>query len=190
MFNKQPKNVTNHYHNVFRSTMEIDYEKLAKAMVKAQQEVEEQKQIKNIQEENYNVKLSASQTCKLLGAVITNKAEFNGTLTSSFIGSILSSIFNLIAIFAVVVFVLGIFATAIIIRDFDWTIDLMPSNIIVITFCVVFELVVAMIAFIFRCIANEIAKEKDRNYIINMFSAVVAFAAMIVAVAGYAKSII
>ena len=27
MFNKQPKNITNHYHNVFRSTTEIDYDK-------------------------------------------------------------------------------------------------------------------------------------------------------------------
>lgn len=45
MFNKQPKNITNHYHNVFRSTTEIDYEKLAKAIVKAQQEADRQKEI-------------------------------------------------------------------------------------------------------------------------------------------------
>lgn len=190
MFNKQPKHITNNYHNVFRSTTEIDYEKLAKAIVKAQQEVEEQKQIEKLQEENNKVKISTSQMCKLIWAVITNKAESNGTLTSSFIGSVLSSTFNLIALFGVVVFGLGIFATVIIIKGFDWTINSMPSNIIMITFYVSFELVVAMIAFIFRCIANEIAKEKDRNYIINVFSAVVAFAAMIVAVAGYAKGII
>ena len=34
MFNKQPKNITNHYHNVFRSTTEIDYDKLAKGELK------------------------------------------------------------------------------------------------------------------------------------------------------------
>lgn len=45
MFNKQPKNITNHYHNIFRSTTEIDYDKLAKAMVKAQQEADKQKEI-------------------------------------------------------------------------------------------------------------------------------------------------
>lgn len=190
MFNKQPKNITNHYHNVFRSTTEIDYDKLARAIVKAQQEVEEEKQTENIQEKNCKVKLSASQMRNLIWAVITNKAETNGTLTSSFIGSVLSSTFNLIALFGVVIFGLGIFATVIIIKDFDWTINSMPSNVIMITLCLVFELVVAMIAFIFRCIANEIAKEKDRNYIINVFSAIVAFAAMIVAVAGYAKGII
>lgn len=190
MFNKQPKNITNHYHNVFRSTTEIDYEKLARAIVKAQQEVEEEKQTENIQEKNCKVKRSASQMRKLIWAVITNKAETNGTLTSSFIGGVLSSAFNLIALLSVVVFGLGVFATVIIVRDFDWSINSISTNIIMIAFCICFELVVAMVAFIFRCIANEIAKEKDRNYVINVFSAVVAFAAMIVAVAGYAKGII
>mgnify|MGYP003289370751 CR=1 FL=1 len=52
MFNKQPKNITNHYHNVFRSTTEMDYDKLAKAIVKAQQDAEQQKEIENQQEEN------------------------------------------------------------------------------------------------------------------------------------------
>lgn len=190
MFNKQPKHITNNYHNVFRSTTEIDYEKLAKAIVKAQQDVEEQKQIEKQQEKNNKEKLSVSQIRELIWAVITNKAESNGTLTSSFIGSVLSSTFNLIALFAVVVFVLGIFATVITIKGFDWTINSMPSNIIMIALCVVFELIVAIISFVFRCIANEIAKEKDRNYIIAVFSAVVAFAAMIVAIADYAKGII
>ncbi len=45
MFNRQPKNITNHYHNVFRSTTEIDYDKLAKAIIKAQQEADNQKEI-------------------------------------------------------------------------------------------------------------------------------------------------
>ena len=62
MFNKQPKNITNHYHNIFRSTTEIDYDKLAKAIVKAQQEAEEQKEIERQQEENNTEKLSACET--------------------------------------------------------------------------------------------------------------------------------
>lgn len=187
MFNRQPKNITNHYHNVFRSTTEIDYDKLAKAIIKAQQEAEEQKQVEKLQEDNSKVKLSASQTRKLICAVITNKAESNGTLTSSFIGSLLASCFNLIALFGVGILILGVIAFVIIVKDFDWSVNSIPTNIIMIMLCMCFELIIAMVAFIFRCIANEIAKEKDRNYIIAVFSAVVAFAALVVAVVGYAK---
>lgn len=73
MFNKQPKNITNHYHNVFRSTTEIDYDKLAKAIVKAQQEAKEQKEVERQQEENNAKELSLCETLKLIGLVIINK---------------------------------------------------------------------------------------------------------------------
>ena len=190
MFNKQPKNITNHYHNVFRSTTEIDYDKLAKAIVKAQQEAEQQKEIENQQEENNTQKLSICETLKLIGLVIANKVESNGTMTSGFLGGILSLFFNLIALLGVGVFVVGIFAIGVIAKDFDWSINSIPTNIIMITLCVCFELVVATIAFIFRCVANEIAKEKDRNYVIAVFSAVVAFAALVVSVVDAVKDII
>lgn len=190
MFNKQPKNITNHYHNVFRSTTEIDYDKLAKAIVKAQQEAKEQKEDENQPEENDNKKLTLRENLKLIWLIIRNKVESNGTMTSNFVGGILSSFFNLIALIGVGVFGVGIFAIGMITKDFDWSINSIPTNIVMITLCVCFELVVATIAFIFRCVANEIAKEKDRNYVIAVFSAVVAFAALVVSVADTVEHLI
>lgn len=190
MFNKQPKNITNHYHNVFRSTMEIDYDKLAKAIVKAQQEAEQQKEIENQQEENDNRKLSLRENLKLLGLIIRNKVDSNGTMTSIFFGWIMSLFFNLLAIFSLIILVIGIVASVIVYQDFTWSWNAAPGNIIIIGCCACFEVVVMIVAFIFRCVANEIGKEKDRNYIISVFSALVAFVALVITVVDKVKDII
>lgn len=189
MFNRQPKNITNHYHNVFRSTTEIDYDKLAKAIVKAQQEAEEQKEIERQQEENNTEKLSACETLKLIGLVIINKVESNGTMTSGFLGGVMSIVFNILAILSVVVMVLGGIMGVLVIKEIALTMNSIMLDITLAVLTIAFVIIAATIAFIFRCIANEIAKEKDRNYIIAVFSAVVAFAALVVAVVGYAKGI-
>ena len=169
MFNKQPKNIINHYHNVFRSTTEIDYDKLAKAIVKAQQGVEEQKEIESKQEENNIQKLSVCETLKLIGLVITNKVESNGTMTSNFLGGVMSLIFNVFALLSVVVMVLGGVMGVLVIKEIALTMNSIMLNITLVVLTIVFIVIAATIAFIFRCIANEIAKEKLGNlgYLFN-----------------------
>lgn len=67
MFSKQQKNITNHYHNVFHSTIEIDYNKLAKAIVKAQQDAEAKKEIEKQQTEEKRKKEIIQNRFKNLG---------------------------------------------------------------------------------------------------------------------------
>lgn len=190
MFNKQPKNITNHYHNVFRSTTEIDYDKLAKAIVKAQQEAKEQKEDENQPEENDNKKLTLRENLKLIWLIIRNKVESNGTMTSNLLGGVMSLVFNFLAIFSLIILVIGIVASVIVYQDFTWSWNTASGNVIIIGCCVCFEVVVMVVAFIFRCVANEIGKEKDRNYIISVFSALVAFVALVVTVVDKVKDII
>ena len=111
-------------------------------------------------------------------------------MTSGFLGGVMSIVFNILAILSVVVMVLGGIMGVLVIKEIALTMNSIMLDITLAVLTIAFVIIAATIAFIFRCIANEIAKEKDRNYIINVFSAVVAFAAMIVAVAGYAKGII
>lgn len=190
MFNKQPKNITKHYHNVFRSTTEIDYDKLAKAIVKAQQEAEQQKEIESQQKENNTKELSLCETLKLIGLVIINKVESNGTMTSGFLGGVMSFVFNVLAILSVVVMVLGGIMGVLVLKEVALTESSCMLNITIVVLTAAFVVIAATIAFIFRCIANEIAKEKDRNYVIAVFSAVVAFAALVVSVADTIEHII
>lgn len=189
MFNKQPKHIINNYHNVFRSTTEIDYDKLAKAIVKAQQEAEKQKEIEKQQEDNIET-LSVRETIKLIGLVITNKVESNGTMTSGFLGGVMSLVFNFFAILSVVVMVLGGVMGVLVFKEIALTENSHMLNITIIVLTAVFVVIAVTIAFIFRCIANEIAKEKDRNYVIAVFSALVAFAALIVSIVDTVKYII
>ena len=48
------KNTTNHYHNVLHPKVDLDYDKLAQAIVKAQQEVEEQKDMRHTKNKKQN----------------------------------------------------------------------------------------------------------------------------------------
>ena len=176
--------------NIESVNMEIDYDKLAKAIVKAQQEAEQQKEIESQQKENNTKELSLCETLKLIGLVIINKVESNGTMTSGFLGGVMSFVFNVLAILSVVVMVLGGIMGVLVLKEVALTESSCMLNITIVVLTAAFVVIAATIAFIFRCIANEIAKEKDRNYVIAVFSAVVAFAALIVSVADTIEHII
>lgn len=190
MFSKQPKNITNNYHNVFRLNNEIDYKKLADAIVKAQQKAEEQKEFeKRLAEEN-TPKLSFCDTLKLIWLVICNKVESNGTMTSGFLGLVMTIFFNLLAFLGLIILIAGFIAGVMTFKNYELSLDMMPANIITVTVFICFEIFVLTISFVFRCIANEIGKEKDRNYIVAVFSGVVSFAALVVALVALLKGIL
>ena len=78
--------------------------------------------------------------------------------------------------------VLGGIMGVLVLKEVALTENSCMLNITIVVLTTAFVVIAATIAFIFRCIANEIAKEKDRNYVIAVFSAVVAFAALVVSV--------
>ena len=94
-------------------------------------------------------------------------------------------IFNTIAVCSLLAFAL------IIIRlfgNFTWS----NAPVELITQIVVLASILGLllaIALIFRCIANEIRAEKDRNYIVSVFSGLVSFAALIVALVALFKGV-
>lgn len=161
MFNKQPKNITNHYHNVFRSTTEIDYEKLAKEMVKAQQEAEEQKKIER------------------------QKAEENEISKSPFIISLMC--FSILVISIVLSTLIVICCIALILaftnftesrlwQDLSCLWQIIASVVLVLTIINILSL-----AIVILLAGIEIYKEKDRDFIMSAFSNMIGFVALIVA---------
>lgn len=180
---KNKKDKSSVINNIKNLNLEIDYDELAKAIVEAQNKAEEQ------QTEENTPKLSFRDTLKLIWYVICNKAEFNGTVTSAFLGCMMSMIFNIIAVLGLIVLIFGFIAGIIEFRHIKWSFDIIPANIITITMFICFEIIVATISFVFRCIANEISKEKDRNYIVAVFSGIVSFAALVVALVALFKGV-
>ncbi|MEF2919218.1 MAG: hypothetical protein U0O22_01955 [Acutalibacteraceae bacterium] len=183
---KNTKNQTDR-HNIENQTIinnHIDYDKLAQAIVKALAEANSAKEISTQEEvepkQKPSIKLriknflkSIYQFFKLIYYIIFNKKQYNGEMSSGLFSALIVSFLNTIAFvgFGVIVIV-SIF----LIQNWSWTIN----NIILLIVMIVINFVVAMFSLVCRGAANEMAVEKDRNYIVAVFSSIVCFVALIV----------
>lgn len=169
-----------HRRNITIVNNEINYDKLAEAIVRAnatKQEVEEAPK----------EKISVKEFWKTVGMIITNKKASNGQLAAGLLSVPMSVLFNTLAVVAVLAMIGGIIAIVKTAFSFSWSAELFFSNVIVILFCFLLIVFVAVLALYFRGVANEIAAEKDRNYVVDVFSGLTSFAALIVALVALIK---
>ena len=145
--------------NIDNLHLEIDYDKLAEAIVKAQEE---------IQEKNNGAKSFTSSAF----ATITSLA-FRGV-----------AILGWIVAFAMIVATWNIFITL------EWlTLIEVIKNIMIIVVGLALFLMIFLYSLLLWKAAKEIEKEKDRNYIIAVFSGIVSLAALIVALVALFKGV-
>ncbi len=196
MFNKQPKNITNHYHNVFRPTTEIDYEKLANAIVKAQQEADKQNEIERHKAEE-----------KQREEIIAKRKEILKEKDFSYIKCgfwrVIRTFFNTLRVFINILFLrkkdLKYFTA------FDAFVKLITILFMFIIRISLYAIVIALIVLMFAgfnlavCIAfafatftiaqllriatNEIDNIENREYSLAIFSSLIGIVALIVAFA-------
>lgn len=159
---------------------EIDYEKLSSAIVKAQIEYNS---LKNSEEERVNDAVEEKiGFWKAVKIIILNERPGNGTMVSGILASIISLVFNimalLLAVLSIVFLVAGIgfIMGNIRMNSLDCFTAISLSILIVVLIVISF-----LIALLFRASANEIKAENDRNYIVSMFSGLVSFVALIIA---------
>lgn len=144
--------------NIGELNLEIDYDKLAESIVKAQEKSKE--------------------------------GEGDKKFTSGAFATVISIAFRIVSIFGFLLAIATLIAPWTLIQTFVWN---SVGNVIGNVFCIVF----AIILFVSLCVysivlwksAKEIEKEKDRNYIISVFSGVVSFAALIVALVALFKGV-
>lgn len=167
MAKKKQNTVVN---NIDTVNVEIDYDKLAQAIVKANQEV-------NMVEINSNTKEKAkiSVVIKNIFNVVFKHKGSEGILLTGSLSLITRFIFLLM--FAVSI-ILGISFIVLGFQMFD-TKEMLKSFI---TFAFLFLLgfTTIMLGVIFKGASNDLETEKDKNYITSIFSAIVAFTALIV----------
>ena len=158
---------------------EIDYEKLSSAIVKAQIEYNS---LKNSEEGVNDAVEEKIGFLKAVKIIILNERAGNGTMVSGILASIISLVFNimalLLAVLSICFFVAGIDFIVENIRmdSLDCFTAISLSILIVVVIIISF-----LIALLFRASANEIKAENDRNYIVSMFSGLVSFVALIIA---------
>ena len=121
--------------------------------------------------------------------IIRNKKKSNGTVTSDFIGLIMSHFFNLLSLISVCFSLLFIAVLVKAICDTNWSSEysVLVNRITLIFVESAFAFLALVFSLVFRASANEMAAEKDRNYIMAVFSSVVSFAALVAALAALFK---
>lgn len=149
----------NHIIIVRNSTRDIDYDKLAETIVIAQEKSEAE-------------------------------ANKKGKFTSGTFSLLVSVVFRVIAVFGVIIAVAIPSAIINSLQSLIWSeFGNIVSNIIYIALIVVFWLIIIAYAFILWKSAKEIEEEQDRNYIISVFSGIVSFAALVVALVALFKGV-
>ncbi len=161
--------VNNYYH----TNMEIDYDRLAEAIAKAQKVSKERTPQEKV------------GFWKAIGLIIINREPKAGQTASFMLASLLSWVFNALSIISVLLFVclIGAMVTAL-----NWSGDLAVIIIQAIV-SILMLFLTAAIALIFRGIANDIKAEKDRNYIATLFFGFTSLASLIVALVALFKGV-
>ena len=145
--------------NIQELSLEIDYDKLAEAIVKAQEKSE-------------------------------NEANRTKKFTSGTFTMIISLAFRGVAILGWLIALATPVAIINMAKSFMWNeVNTVMSNVFSIAFAVALFVVLLLYSFLLWKSAKEIETEKDRNYIISVFSGIVSFAALIVALVALFKGV-
>lgn len=140
-----------------KQIVEIDYDKLADAIVKANHKVEEEKQRQNTLDKGLT---------KLTMALFI----IMGVICFLFAGC-------------------GVVAIVKVFQTMNWKdIASVIAYFIAIAIFIVLFAYISLLGFTFIKSAKDVSKEKDRNYIIAIFSTIIGFVSLIVAIIAFMKS--
>ena len=169
--------------NIGELNLEIDYDKLAEAIVRAQKT---SAIMDNQESTNYanEPKKSRWKTfwCNSYHIVINdNKGESNFLASSLVV--IIQALFNVISflLFCISLSILCFVGR----RIYDWVLGVQTDiivNIIFILISLCMFGVGILLILVFRGIANDIGREKDKHYIISVFSGLTSLLALIVSI--------
>lgn len=133
-------------------------------------------------------KITLRKFLKKVWLVITDRADTHGNMTSGAFAFLVSIVFRAVALVGFLVFALGIYAVVLYFLDLSW--QNWPEiirNVYALVIIVMILFILVMYSIIMWGASNEMRKERDKNYIVAVFSGVVSFAALIVALVALVK---
>lgn len=169
--------------NIESVNLDIDYDKLAKAIVKAQEQAEKEQY-----KEETKTKITIKDYIKAIGLILRNKSDTKGNLTASIFVLLISLTFRIIAVTGFFLVAIGIIiSVCFILHGLD------VGNIALWIISAICLIVLSVFVFLYSVIiwgaSNEVEKEKDKNYIVSVFSGMVSFAALIIAIIALVKGV-
>ena len=169
--------------NIQELNLEIDYDKLAEAMVRAQNKTE------TIGD---NLDNKQKNTWKSIWNIIINKKENQSDFAVASMWALMTVLFNAMAIILSICCFICLYLTLKNIVDTILSNELGIALVVKILKCVMYLSVSStcfISAVLMRGIANDIYRQRNRSYIISVFSGIVSFAALIVALVALFKGV-
>lgn len=180
---KKSKNKPTTINNIESVNLEIDYDKLAEAIVNAQEKAEKVEKNEN---EN-NDKQSLLNAIKL---IMTNKVESNGAFLTGALTLVLTTVFKTISVIGFLTDICIFVSSILFLSTRQWNV----SSVIFNLFLIIVSISIIIIVFLFSVIiwgaSNEINEEKDKYYVVSVFSSIVSLTALIISAISLIKGVI
>lgn len=133
-------------------------------------------------------KITLWKLIKKIGLVFTDKANTQGNMTAAAFAAITSIVFKTIASLGFLLVLAGMWTLYVQAQDMAWTeIGQILNNVYIVVMAVMLLFIVFLYSVIMWGASNEMKREHDKNYIVSVFSGVVSFAALIVALVALVK---
>lgn len=166
-------------HQELQTTFEIAQEKSTEEIKELEAQAEK---------EEKQGKIKFWELIKIFRKFCRGEIDTEGNMTpiimSSFT-SFLAGIFSLIFKITSLVLFLGIIAVAIV--EMNWVLSELPSNITKILFAIIISGILLLLSTMLKIIEKDIEKSKDKNYVLSVFSALLGFGALIIAILALVK---
>ncbi|MDR1409969.1 MAG: hypothetical protein LBJ12_06880 [Oscillospiraceae bacterium] len=166
--------------------VKIDYDKLAAAIVKANTAIE-------IEAENNAITTNNDhKICyffKVVGQILTRKAKTEERMTTALFGFLCSLILKTVAVSGFLLFVLSIIFIFYYTFNVTWNgINEILLNIFIIIFLLLFVFMVFVISIMSLQSSREMEHFNDKNFILSVFSGLIALMAFIISIIAIWKS--
>lgn len=161
--------------NLASVSVEIDYDKLANAIVKANR-MADKEELKSEPKGKAKVKFF-----KGLWRLIKGDIDTEEQMTLGLFSLILSGFFYVIAIIGFIFVFYGAYSLIVQAIEFEWMYGQILSNIVFIVLTALSLIIIFLISIVTLCASREVEKSKDKNFIFNAFSGVVGLIALVVA---------
>ena len=126
---------------------------------------------------------------KAVWLIIRGKGSENSSFATALLSGVLSIGFNILFGLGIFVLTAAICATIKLGIGMTWECAHIFNNIVTLAFMALICILLFLISIMFRGAANDIKCEKDRNYIVALFSGIVSFVALIVSFVALSKGV-
>ena len=114
--------------------------------------------------------------------VFKDEADTHGNMTMGVFASLISISFRIVALAGLMIFFVGVISLIAFAFGLDWnTVANVAKNIYVLVLSSMLLFILFLYSVIMWGASNEMKNEQDKNYIVSVFSGIVSFAALIVA---------